>query len=65
MNTITVSEAASKLGKSEGDLYGYQYLRTQGDAATPQRWWLYQGFTAEEVAHWTSLQGLRRIVPNN
>ena len=65
MNTITVSEAASKLGKNEGELYGYTHLRTIGDALTPQRWWLYIGCTDDRADKFRDQGTLRRIVPND
>ena len=63
-NTITVSEAARKIGRDPGELFGYTYLKTSGSAGVPQRFWLYSALTDEEAARVPDTY-LRKIIPSD
>ena len=52
-NTITVTEAARKIGRDPGELFGYTHLATQGSTGVPQSMWLYQALTDEEAVRLT------------
>jgi hypothetical protein len=64
MNTISVKHAAQLLGHPEKAVARHQYLATEGDAWTPQRYWRHEALTTaeREALRPTDSRAIRRIV---